>query len=111
MQEPIVINIEFASLGGPTYIGRSNGEAARRKIGLATAEDDILVSFNIDIPDSTYNINSSYFLGLFGDSIRKSGSAGSFLARYRFETHGKSYRAIERGVERALLQDKGLGIA
>lgn len=104
------VTIDFSKLGGPTYIGRSNGVAARRKLELDKLETDAGNTFVVDIPESTYNINSSFFLGLFGASIKRSGTISNFYKNFKFETHGKQYKAIERGIERALVQEKGLGI-
>ncbi len=109
-KESRVIDINFSKLGGPTYIGRPNGEAARTALKLEELEQNVKVSFLIDIPEGTYNINSSYFLGLFGKSVRAAGSAENFLSRFKFETHGKEYRAISRGIERALLVNKELNV-
>ena len=100
--------IEFKKLGGPTYIGRPNGEHARNALAIDALENKPGVVFYVDIPKSTYNINSSYFLGLFGKSIRKAGSREEFLSKFQFETHGKEYKVIDRGIQRALLNDKAL---
>ncbi len=102
------VKIDLGKLGGPTYIGRENGKKARERLKLDQYSNE--QDFLIDIPVGTFNINSSYFLGLFGESIRRAGSAESFLQRFKFETHGKSYKVIERGIERALLRDDDLGI-
>lgn len=102
--------IYFERLGGPTYIGRPNGEHAREVLKLDSLDENKNMRFVVDIPETTYNINSSYFLGLFGDSVRAAGSIEKFRERFTFRTHGKDYRVIDRGIERALVRDKGLGI-
>ena len=102
------IKINFSRLGGPTYIGRPNGQLAREKLNLDELEDKEGAEFLIDIPEDTFNINSSYFLGLFGDSVRKAGTRELFLSKFKFETHGKTYKVIERGIKRALMRNKEL---
>ena len=103
-------DIDFAALGGPIYTGRPNGERARDQLNIDALEDRPGVVFYVDIPESTYNINSSYFVGLFGSSIRKAGTRERFLDKFRFETHGREHRAIERGIRRVLLRRKDLPI-
>lgn len=100
--------IDLAKFGGPTFIGRPNGEAARQKLSLdeIDANEDMVIE--VDIPETTYSINSSFFLGLFGKSIRKAGSEEKFLNKYKFRTHGKEYLAIKRGIQRALVRNKNL---
>lgn len=100
--------ILFSELGGPTYIGRPNGEAARKKLKLDSLDNDSSQSFIVDIPKETFNINSSFFLGLFGKSIRNLGSKKSFLEKYKFETHGREYSVIDKSIERALRERKGI---
>ena len=103
-------DIDFAALGGPTYTGRPDGERARAQLKIDEREDEPDVEFHVDIPISTYNINSSYFLGLFGNSIRKAGTRDKFLDKFQFETHGKEHKVIDRGIQRALLSGNGLPI-
>lgn len=105
------VNIDFKKLGGPTYIGRDQGEAARESFKLDELESSgLLKRVIVDIPPETYNINSSFFLGLFGASIRRAGSRDKFLSLFEFETHGKNYQVIKRSIERALVAQKGLSI-
>lgn len=106
-----VVNIDFSKLGGPTYIGRDKGEAARASFNLDELENSGRLSkVYVTIPEGTYNINSSFFLGLFGNSIRKAGSKDNFLSMFRFETYGKNYQVISRSIDRALVSSKGLNI-
>ncbi|MDP2572888.1 hypothetical protein Q8W40_11900 [Vibrio penaeicida] len=106
-----IVDIDFKKLGGPTYIGRDKGEAVRKNFKLDELEmADCLEKVRVNIPPETYNINSSFFLGLFGKSIRKAGSEENFLAVFDFQTHGKTYQVIKRSIERALVAKKGLNI-
>lgn len=106
-----IVNIDFKKLGGPTYIGRDKGEAARKELKLDELEGSgVLERVFVDIPPGTYNINSSFFLGLFGKSIRKAGSKDKFLSLFEFRTHGKTYQVINRSIERALVANKELSL-
>lgn len=82
------------------YSGRDRGEAARRKFGLARldASDEAVT---VVIPPDTYSMNMSFFLGMFGDSIRKLGREG-FLQKYEFECKDVHRASIQDGVDRAL---------
>jgi hypothetical protein len=89
------------------FSGRDRGEAARRKFGLPKLDtsDDIVT---VVIPTDTYSINTSFFLGMFGDSIRKLGRA-PFLEKYRFECGDVHRASIREGVDRALKENSILG--
>lgn len=105
-----VKKIDFKVFGGPTYIGRPNGKAARKQLRIDELEKDPAIHFVVTIPKDTYNINSSFFLGLFGDSIRSAGSEDGFLKRFEFQTFGREYSVIARSVERALSKEKLLKV-
>jgi hypothetical protein len=42
--------IDFARLGGPVYIGRPKGEAARKKLNVASFDGDANVVVEVGIP-------------------------------------------------------------
>ena len=65
------MKIDFEDLGMPVFTGRQRGQDARVRLRL----DDIAAEDHVDviIPDGTYAITSSYFLGMFGPSIRSLG--------------------------------------
>lgn len=75
--------IDFKTIEGPVYVGRSRGERLRSELNLDNADisDDIV---EVRIPDGTYTISSSFFLGLFGPSVVKAGSKSAFYSRYHF---------------------------
>ena len=62
------MEIDFAKLGGPVYVGRANGAAVRAllKLDALDAHDDPVI---VSVPEGTYSVNSSFFLGMFGPSI------------------------------------------
>lgn len=98
--------IDFSKLEGPVYTGRDRGEKLRElfKIDQLDSSD---YAINVIIPDSTYSISSSFFLGLFGPSIIKSGSRDTFFKHYHFLTNDFLKGIIDAHASRAL-QDKNL---
>lgn len=82
------------------FSGRDRGEAARRKFALAKhdSSDDVVT---VVIPGDTYSMNMSFFLGMFGDSVRKLGRA-RFYEKYKFECKDVHWPSIREGVDRAL---------
>lgn len=98
--------IDFAKIEGPVYTGRDRGERLREQLGL-DAFDSSEVVVRVVVPEATYSISSSFFLGLFGPSIVKLGSRDSFLQKYRFETSAFLISLIEKHIARAL-QERNL---
>ena len=96
---PVVI--DFDKLGGPVYVGRDRGIREREKYKLDEL-DDLDVTIAVRIPQSTYSINSSFFLGLFGASIVKAGSSKKFREKYRISAPAAINNSIESYIERAL---------
>lgn len=95
--------INFSQLGGPVFVGRANGENARLKLGVDKL-DALDESVKVSVPETTYSINSSYFLGLFGPSVVRFGSRETFFEHYEFEAPDAVMEAIERHVNRALVE-------
>lgn len=65
------MKINFGDLGMPVFTGRMRGQEARRRLKLDSIKDDDIVE--VVIPQETYAVTSSYFLGLFGPSVRSLG--------------------------------------
>lgn len=75
--------IDFQNIEGPVYIGRRRGESLRSELDLDSVDNsDCIVE--VRIPEGTYTISSSFFLGLFGPSVMKAGSKSVFYSRYHF---------------------------
>lgn len=96
-----VVTIDFEKLGGPVYVGRDRGGNEREKYKLDELDDSNVI-VDVMIPESTYTINSSFFLGLFGDSIVKAGSSEEFRKKYHIHATSLINRSIESYIERAL---------
>jgi hypothetical protein len=80
--------------------GRPSGEAARKHFKLDNL-DVIPEKVEVDIPQDLYGVNISFFLGMFGPSIRKRGTQ-YFRDHYLFNGPEVHNRIIEEGIRRAL---------
>ncbi|MDU0460205.1 MAG: hypothetical protein RW306_15875 [Geobacteraceae bacterium] len=96
-----IIDINFADFGGPIYVGRTKGGGVRKKYKLNEL-DSSDVKVNVFIPDNTVSINSSFFLAMFGDSIRAAGGREEFLSKFTFTSPDHLWESIERDISRAL---------
>ncbi len=101
------IEIDLTKHGGPVYIGRPKGEEIRKIYNLDQI-DSKDTNVNVLLPADTYTLNSSFFLGLFGDSVRKCGNRDSFLSKYQFNTSKLFNDKIEDYIQRALRVKKPL---
>ncbi len=79
------VNIDFSKFNGPVYAGRARGENARRQVKLDQIDDGSEV-VEITVPDSTYTVTSSFFLGMFGPSVIRAGSRDAFVKRFHFKS-------------------------
>lgn len=75
--------LNFEKLGGPVFVGRANGLAARKRAKIDKL-DGWERTVEVIIPDDTYSVNSSFFLGMFGSSMIRFGSKEHFNAHYHF---------------------------
>ena len=99
--------VDFSNLGGPVYSGRAKGELARATLNL-DAFDRKLAQVIVRIPEDTYSVTTSFFLGLFGESIRKAGSREAFLRRYHFEMPDVFKSTFDTCIVRALQAQSAL---
>src|SRR5690349_6207321 len=90
----------FATKGVGILAGRERGALARRHLKLDDA-DRTGAELEVRIPDAIISVNSSFFLGLFGESVRGLGET-EFRRRYLF-TGGPDAEAIQdEGIRKAL---------
>lgn len=101
-----MIEIDLGKHSSPAdmaLIGRSKGKVIReelkRQIDLDSNPSEII---GVIVPQGIVSVNSSFFLGLFGESVRKLGSE-NFRRKFRFECSGPARLNIERGIEEALI--------
>ncbi len=100
------MEIDFRTLGMPVFTGRSRGENLRKQLRLDQISSEEVV--HVYIPEEVYAVTSSYFLGLFGPSIRSEGSADAFFQKFKFDAPPLIKDAIADFVSRALREQKPL---
>ncbi|WP_251473058.1 hypothetical protein [Stenotrophomonas lactitubi] len=98
--------IDFSKLGMPVFTGRQRGQDARKKLGLDSIDEN--EDCKVLIPDEVYAITSSYFLGLFGPSVRKFGGKDAFFSHFHFEGPRHITDKLDDFATRALRDGSGL---
>jgi hypothetical protein len=99
--ETIIIDLDrYKSKTSRVYSGRDRGEAVRKELNLDFVDNSPDVIF-IKVPLDTISINSSFFLGMFGESVRKLTEQG-FRKKYVFQAKEVINRNIDEGIVRAL---------
>jgi hypothetical protein len=93
--------IDFTTLGGPVYVGRANGAQARQRLKI-DALDAQKEPIRVLIPEQTYAVNSSFFLGMFGPSLARFDSRNAFFAHYDFRAPEHVLETLKLVVDRAL---------
>lgn len=100
------MRIDFSQLGMPVFTGRSRGAESRKRLGLDRLAAGEVVQ--VVIPNDVYTITSSYFLGLFGDSVREAGSREKFLERFIFSAPPHIEEKLGDLITRALREQQDL---
>lgn len=98
--------IDFATLQGPVFTGRTRGETLRHALHVERL-DATDTQVEVKIPDSTYSISSSFILGLFGKSVVHAGSKQAFYNKYHFTSNSMFQGIVDSCVTRAL-QEKNI---
>ncbi len=80
--------------------GRTKGEKVRSKYNLDVADTND-EKVNVIIPPRIWSINTSFFLGCFGKSVRFLGEK-KFREKYIFDCDNELHTNIEDGISRAL---------
>lgn len=83
------------------YSGRPRGEKVRDTLGFENEESQ-MDEYLIQIPQDTDSIHTSFFLGLFGPSVRKCGTRDAFLKKFKFQAPEGVMEDIEDGILQAL---------
>lgn len=96
---------EFAK-GTMVLSGRKKGEAIREKWKLQTIDSNEI--YEIIVPEQVTTFNPSFFLGLFGPTVR---SLGEDCFKKTFHFAGSDYvlQDVEEGVCEALKESNVLG--
>jgi len=94
--------INLNKLGGRVYVGRPNGELARKFFHVEEFENGDQFPITVEFPKDAKTLTSSFFLGLFGDSVRKAGSRKGFLETFAFTANEDIMEEIDEGIIEAL---------
>ena len=100
------LKIDLGSFNSRVLVGRPRGEKAREKYELSNVDSDGCI-VTVEIPDFIMSVNSSFFLGMFGESIISSGSRQAFLEHYKFIAKPELQERIEGYIARAL-EERGM---
>lgn len=100
------ITVDLSAVSGPVYSGRDRGEALRTRFRIDSLENEA-ETVDVVIPDSTFTVSSSFFLGLLGPSVRKCGSVDKFESKFRFKAP-EFLRPVLHGHAVAALQSRQL---
>jgi hypothetical protein len=80
--------------------GRDCGEEFRKRYQLDKV-DAAPGEVQVSIPTEVVSMNTSFFLGLFGPSVKHLGREG-FLAKYKFLCDDVHMETVREGISRAL---------
>jgi hypothetical protein len=109
MSNPTRIDLERYRDGGVrVFAGRSRGRVVRQAAKLDELEAIENAAVEIHIPDDVYSVTSSFFLGMFGDSIRKLSEAG-FRRVYTFSGRDVS-KVIDDAIQAVLTVPSSLAV-
>jgi hypothetical protein len=108
MQTPTVIDLNQArtSPAAKVFAGRERGKYWRVQFGLDSL-DSASQEIRVLIPEDVISLNISFFLNLFGESIRKLGRE-KFKEHYRFQSDPILLPVIEQGIDQALKRSSAL---
>jgi hypothetical protein len=95
------MSIEFKDMGMPVFTGRKRGKLAREALNLSQL-DVAREKVTVRIPEETYTVSNSYFLGLFGPSVRSLGGREGFLEHYHFSGPERVLGKLDDWIEDAM---------
>lgn len=87
--------------------GRELGYQMRSKMNLDNFDENNK-KYNVIFPENIISISTSFFLALFGESVRKCGGKEEFLNKYNFECNQNMMVNINDGIIDALNNVDGL---
>lgn len=99
--EKFKLNLEvFLQKGSKVLSGREYGEEKRKvsRIDSIEKENDTII---ITVPSYIYSINTSFFLGFFGPSVKMYGKEG-FFNKYEFHCSKFTRSKLDLDADRAL---------
>jgi hypothetical protein len=106
MNRVIDLGVARTSPAAKVFAGRQRGKYWRDQFKLDEL-DNVAEAVKVVIPEDIISLNISFFLNLFGDSIRRLGKE-KFVAHYKFESDPVLQPLIDQGVEQALKRSSAL---
>ncbi len=106
MNGDIIKMRKYQTEGAKLFSGRPEGAAARKELNLNDLDNDDK-NYSVVLPDDTISFNSSFFGGLFEESVIRLGREG-FVKKYSFVLENGSDISdylkgdIEEGINDAL---------
>lgn len=97
--------INLSNLSGKAYIGRENGETARKRFNIDTEETEN-TTFEILVPSNTMAINSSFILGFLSKSIMRYDNKEAFYKIFNFKNAERFMPKIDDAVMHVMLAKK-----
>lgn len=89
--------------------GRELGDSIRKRLKFDELDVDD-VKYEIIFPKNIISISTSFFLALFGESVRKCGSKEKFEEKYSFNVNSSLKSNINDGITDALNNVDGLSL-
>ena len=83
--------------------GHDRGQAARNHFKLSEL-DGGRETVVIHVPADVYTITSSFFQGMFAESVKALGTRERFLERYQFDADPIVLQQIEQGIRASLMK-------
>jgi hypothetical protein len=105
----IDLNEARSSAEAKVFSGRMRGRHWRKQFRLDRLDRET-GSVVVKIPADVFSVNMSFFLGLFGESVRTLG-VEAFFSKYEFECDPVLIPSIRQGAERALKESSALATA
>lgn len=96
----------FKNPNSKVLSGRKEGKSVRDRLSLDTVDNNSEV-VKVIFPEDIISLNSSFFLGLFGPSVRYLGKE-KFEMKYIFEAPKFIKNSIDDGIVRALKTSNAL---
>ncbi|MEA3207131.1 MAG: hypothetical protein QOE70_188 [Chthoniobacter sp.] len=110
ISEPTIVDLEnYRNKGVILFSGRPKGEALRAKLRLDEIDVDPTARVKFLVPDEIVSLNSSFFLGLFSQSVKRLGEK-EFRDKYIIEGPPEIEEDVDGGIRQALRDSNPLPV-
>lgn len=105
--EPKIIDMDaYRTSSVGVFSGRQRGRKVRSSANIPEKDQDDN-NYMVNFPSDVYHVASSFFLGMFGDSVRALGEE-EFRGKYCFNGPPSLDRVVRSGIEEAMKEDSPL---